>query len=90
MGDGPVGMVLELLLTKTFNVKNVFRSRSPNPTVRSRHPRAHVLNYRTMEVLRCMGLSGGERLSEPHMEMEKVQVLYEDDRSNDEYGGSYG
>ena len=69
VGDGPVGMVLELLLTKTFNVRHVFRSRSPNPTVRSRHPRAHVLNYRTMEVLRYMGLSDAVRdLSEPHME----------------------
>ena len=64
-----MGMVLELLLTKKFNVKSVFRSRSPNPTPRSRHPRAHVLNYRTMEVLRYMGLSNAvSDLSEPHME----------------------
>jgi 2-polyprenyl-6-methoxyphenol hydroxylase-like FAD-dependent oxidoreductase len=69
VGDGPVGMVLELLLTKTFGLTRVFRSRSSSSTTRSRHPRAHVLNTRTMEVFRSLSISREiKELSEPYMD----------------------
>ncbi|KAL6840352.1 hypothetical protein ACP4OV_030162 [Aristida adscensionis] len=66
VGAGPVGLVLSFLLTK-FGIKCAVIEKSVEFT---RHPRAHFINNRTMEIFRKLdGLAGDIERSQPPVDL---------------------
>ncbi|KAK3166247.1 hypothetical protein QOZ80_1AG0043310 [Eleusine coracana subsp. coracana] len=66
VGAGPVGLVLSFLLTK-FEIKCVVIEKNVEFT---RHPRAHFINNRTMEIFRKLdGLAGDIQRSQPPVDL---------------------
>ncbi|KAG8461172.1 hypothetical protein KFE25_002361 [Diacronema lutheri] len=61
VGGGPVGLYLSLLLSR-YGVPHVLAERARAP---SQHPRAHLINTRTMELLRQVGLEDGVHAASP-------------------------
>ncbi|KAL5222022.1 hypothetical protein ABZP36_026735 [Zizania latifolia] len=65
-GAGPVGLVLSFLLTK-FGIKCAVLDKNVEFT---RHPRAHFINNRTMEIFRKLdGLAGDIENSQPPVDL---------------------
>jgi 2-polyprenyl-6-methoxyphenol hydroxylase-like FAD-dependent oxidoreductase len=54
VGGGPTGLVLSMLLSR-LGVNSRVVERDPSTCD---HPRAHVVNTRSMEILRSFGLDG--------------------------------
>lgn len=50
VGAGPTGLMTSLLLSRLRVPHVVLERRSALPT----HPQAHFINYRTMEIFRCV------------------------------------
>ncbi|CAL4946099.1 unnamed protein product [Urochloa decumbens] len=66
VGAGPVGLVLSFLLTK-FGIKCAVIEKNVEFT---RHPRAHFINNRTMEIFRKVdGLAGDIERSQPPVDL---------------------
>uniref|UniRef100_A0A0D3EXH1 FAD-binding domain-containing protein n=1 Tax=Oryza barthii TaxID=65489 RepID=A0A0D3EXH1_9ORYZ len=66
VGAGPVGLVLSFLLTK-FGIKCAVLEKNVEFT---RHPRAHFINNRTMEIFRKLdGLAGDIERSQPPVDL---------------------
>lgn len=66
VGAGPVGLVLSFLLTK-FGIKCTVIEKSMEFT---RHPRAHFINNRTMEIFRKFdGLAGDIEKAQPPVDL---------------------
>ncbi|TVU36153.1 hypothetical protein EJB05_18070 [Eragrostis curvula] len=66
VGAGPVGLVLSFLLTK-FGIKCAVIEKNVEFT---RHPRAHFVNNRTMEIFRKLdGLAGDIERSQPPVDL---------------------
>ncbi|CAO2172427.1 unnamed protein product [Urochloa humidicola] len=66
VGAGPVGLVLSFLLTK-FGIKCAVIEKNVEFT---RHPRAHFINNRTMEIFRKLdGLAGDIERSQPPVDL---------------------
>nr|CAB3479145.1 unnamed protein product [Digitaria exilis] len=66
VGAGPVGLVLSFLLTK-FGIKCAVIEKNVEFT---RHPRAHFINNRTMEIFRKLdGLAGEIERSQPPVDL---------------------
>lgn len=66
VGAGPVGLVLSFLLTK-FGIKCTVLEKSMEFT---RHPRAHFINNRTMEIFRKFdGLAGDIERAQPPVDL---------------------
>lgn len=66
VGAGPVGLALSFLLTK-FGIKCTVLERSMEFT---RHPRAHFINNRTMEIFRKFdGLAGDIERAQPPVDL---------------------
>ncbi|KAJ1286681.1 hypothetical protein BS78_03G370400 [Paspalum vaginatum] len=66
VGAGPVGLVLSFLLTK-FGIKCAVIEKNVDFT---RHPRAHFINNRTMEIFRKLdGLAGDIERSQPPVDL---------------------
>ncbi|CAD6210922.1 unnamed protein product [Miscanthus lutarioriparius] len=66
VGAGPVGLVLSFLLTK-FGIKCTVIEKNVEFT---RHPRAHFINNRTMEIFRKLdGLAGDIERSQPPVDL---------------------
>ncbi|KAF0919747.1 hypothetical protein E2562_031083 [Oryza meyeriana var. granulata] len=66
VGAGPVGLVLSFLLTK-FGIKCAVLEKNIEFT---RHPRAHFINNRTMEIFRKLdGLAGDIEKSQPPVDL---------------------
>ncbi|KAJ1622851.1 FAD binding domain-containing protein [Pavlovales sp. CCMP2436] len=61
VGGGPVGLYLSLLLSR-YGVPHVLAEKAHTP---STHPRAHLVNTRTMELLRQVGLEDAVHAASP-------------------------
>ena len=52
VGGGPTGLMLSVLLAR-YGIESLLIDRDPGPTD---HPQAHVVNIRSMELFRLLGI----------------------------------
>ena len=55
VGGGPVGLYASTLLS-SYGVPSILAERAQQPGKAKRHPRAHLINSRSMELLRELGV----------------------------------
>ena len=67
VGGGPVGLYASALLS-SFGVPSILVERTSPSAKSRRHPRAHLINSRSMELLRELGVEGAVRAQTPPLD----------------------